>query len=182
MLEKLPHAVGEALSGLRAGLEKTAYHATFAAVPEGIALTSPAFADGQAIPARFTADGAGSAPPLAWGGLPEGTRSLVLLVEDADSPTPEPLVHLIAPDLDPAAGRLTEGATGAETGRNSFLKQGWLPPDPPCGHGPHRYVFQAYALSVALALTEAPGRGALIDAMAGRVLAKGCLTGTYARP
>ena len=66
MLEKIPAAVGRALSGLKAGLEKTTYHAAFAEAPETIALTSSAFADGGALPARFTADGDGTSPPLAW--------------------------------------------------------------------------------------------------------------------
>jgi Raf kinase inhibitor-like YbhB/YbcL family protein len=186
LLEKIPHAVGAALSGLKAGLEKTAYRATFADVPEGLALTSLAFADGNPMSARFTADGAGTSPPLAWTGLPPGTARVVLLCEDAGSPTPSPLVHLIAWNLDPGAP-LAEGAasqpeSGLDLGQNSFLKPGWLPPDPPTGHGPHTYLFQAYALDRALDLPEHPGRGALLEAMTGRVLAKGCLAGTYERP
>ncbi|MGV7032248.1 YbhB/YbcL family Raf kinase inhibitor-like protein [Methylobacterium symbioticum] len=183
MLEKLPHAVGEALSGFRAGLETIAYRSAFAGTAEGIALTSPAFADGAPMPARFTADGAGVAPPLAWAGLPVGTAGLALLVEDADAPTPQPLVHLIAPDIDPAPGAVAEGAlSGGELGRNSVLQTGWLPPDPPSGHGTHRYCFQLYALSAALAVPGGLGRSGLIEAMRGRVLAKGLLIGTYARP
>ncbi|MCJ2034399.1 YbhB/YbcL family Raf kinase inhibitor-like protein [Methylobacterium sp. J-068] len=185
MLEKIPHAVGAALSGLKAGLDRTAYHSDFADVPEGIGLTSLAFEDGAAIPARFTADGIGSAPPLAWSGLPAGTARVVVLVEDAGSPTPNPLVHLIAWNLDPAAP-LAEGAasqpqSGLDLGQNSFLKAGWLPPDPPTGHGPHAYLFQAYALDTPLTLAEHLGRGALLEAMQGHVLAKGCLTGNYGR-
>lgn len=185
MLEKIPHAVGAALSGLKAGLDRTAYHFDFAAVPEGIALTSLAFAEGAPLPARFTADGAGASPPLAWTGLPAGTARLVLLVEDAGSPTPSPLVHLIAWNLDPAAplpeGAASQDGSHLDLGKNSFLKSGWLPPDPPTGHGPHAYLFQAYALDRALDLPEHPGRGALLEAMRGHVLAKGSLTGTYER-
>lgn len=186
MLEKIPHAVGAALSGLKAGLDKTAYRTAFAAVPEGLALTSLAFADGSPMPARLTADGPGASPPLAWTGLPPGTTRVVLLCEDAGSPTPSPLVHLIAWNLDPGAP-LSEGAasqpeSALDLGQNSFLKPGWLPPDPPTGHGPHVYLFQAYALDRALDLPEHPGRGALLEAMAGRVLAKGSLAGIYERP
>lgn len=186
MLEKIPHAVGAALSGLKAGLDRTAYRTDFAEIPEGIALTSLAFADGAAMPARFTADGDGASPPLAWTGLPAGTVRVALLVEDAGSPTPNPLVHLIAWNLDPAVP-LSEGAASQpesrlDLGRNSFLKAGWLPPDPPTGHGPHGYLFQIYALDAVLPLSEHPGRGALLEAMRGHVLAKGCLTGTYERP
>ncbi|GJE17681.1 YbhB/YbcL family Raf kinase inhibitor-like protein [Methylobacterium marchantiae] len=194
MLEKLPHAVGSALSGLKAGLDKTAYQQDFGSVPETISLTSPAFADGASLPARFTEDGPGVSPPLAWSGLPAGTSHVVLLVEDAGSPTPKPLVHLIAWNL--AAGDvlgkgdvLGEGDLASpagegrrhDLGRNSFLKDQWLPPDPPTGHGPHAYLFQLYALDAPLDLQASPGRAALIEAMTGHVLAKGSLTGLYER-
>jgi Raf kinase inhibitor-like YbhB/YbcL family protein len=189
MLEKLPHAVGEALSGLKAGLEKIAYHAVFPEAPESLAVTSPAFADGEALPARFTQDGAKVSPPLAWSGVPAEARSVVILAEDADSPTPKPLGHLIVWNLAGHDAALAEGALGSPAGpgahhnlgRNSFLKDQYLPPDPPTGHGPHRYVFQVYALDGTLALAASPGRGALLDAMKGRVLATGQITGTYAR-
>lgn len=189
MLEKIPTAVGAALSGLKAGMEKTAYHAAFADIPETLRLTSPAFADGADIPARFTADGPGTSPPLAREGLPAGASTLVLLVEDAGSPTPQPLVHLIVWNLSIAAGSLAEGAlpspdqrsSSFSLGQNSFLRSEWLPPDPPSGHGSHAYVFQLYALRGALDLAESPGRSALLDAMRGHVLGKGRLIGTYAR-
>ncbi|GJD54075.1 hypothetical protein OPKNFCMD_6856 [Methylobacterium crusticola] len=190
MLEKIPHAIGEALSGLKAGVEKTAFHAEFDTVPAGLSVTSTAFADGAPLPARFTQDGARLSPPLAWSGVPAGTAALVLLVEDADSPTPKPFVHAIAWDLPADGPGLAEGALagpgsdgdGYDLGRNTFLKAGYLPPDPPTGHGPHRYLFQLYALNRHLGLDGAPGRGALLAAMHGHVLAKGLLTGTYERP
>ena len=194
MLEKIPTVIGAALSGLKAGLEKTAYLATFADVPEGLILTSPAFADGAEIPARFTADGPGTSPPLAWSGVPAGTAALVILVEDAGSPTPQPLVHLIVWNLSAASGSLAESAPGTDRpidpshvgtgnfGKNSFLRSAWLPPDPPSGHGRHDYLFQLYALARVLDLPENPGRGALLEAMRGQVIGKGRLVGTYARP
>ncbi|SFL65760.1 YbhB/YbcL family Raf kinase inhibitor-like protein [Methylobacterium pseudosasicola] len=189
MLEKIPSAVGEALSGLKAGMEKTAYHAVFADIPETLTLTSPAFADGGEIPARFTADGPGTSPPLAWSGLPTQTAALVLLVEDAGSPTPQPLVHLIVWNLPLTPDSLDEGALpspgrplpGPSLGKNSFLRPEWLPPDPPSGHGSHAYLFQLYALASAVDLPESPGRGAVLDAMRGQVIGKGGLVGTYAR-
>ena len=189
MLEKIPHAVGEALSGLKAGIEKTATHAEFEAVPGGIRVTSPAFADGAAMPARFTQDGLKLSPPLTWSGIPAGTAALVLLVEDADSPTPRPIVHAIAWDLPGTSDGLPEGAlaspgsegTVEEVGKNTFLRAGYLPPDPPKGHGPHRYLFQLYALNRHLGLDGVPGRSALLEGMHGHVLAKGALVGTYER-
>ena len=191
MLEKMPRILGEALSGLKAGLDGTTYRAGFPAAPEGVRLTSAAFADHGAMPARFTADGEGISPPLAWDGLPPGTLSVAVIVEDAGSPTPKPLVHLLAWNLDPAGGlpegaAVGDGAPGATLGemtlgKNSFLKSGWLPPDPPTGHGDHQYLFQVYALDRRLALEAGSGREALVEAMTGHVLAKGGLIGTYAR-
>jgi Raf kinase inhibitor-like YbhB/YbcL family protein len=191
MLEKLPHAVGHALQGLGPGLEATIYYGgDVAAVPGTIKVSSEAFADCSPMPARYTEDGEKVSPPLAWSDVPPEAKAVVLLVEDADSPTPHPLVHAIVWDLPgtdgslPEAGLKSKGAGGEEhaLGKNSFLGAEYLPPDPPTGHGPHRYLFQVYALDRALALSGHPGRGALLDAMRGHVLAKGLLTGTYERP
>ncbi|WP_419829406.1 YbhB/YbcL family Raf kinase inhibitor-like protein [Methylobacterium sp.] len=190
MLEKIPHALGAALSGLKAGMQKTAFHADFADVPETLTLTSPAFADGAEIPAHYTADGPGLSPPLAWSGVPAGTGTLVLLVEDAGSPTLQPLVHLIVWNVPPSVDSLDEGTlaspdragTPMSLGKNSFLRPEWLPPDPPSGHGRHAYLFQIYAIGSVLDLPDSPGRGALLDAMRGRVIGKGQLAGGYARP
>lgn len=187
MLEKMPRILGEALSGVKAGLDGTAYRASFPDLPENLRVSSEAIVDGAGMPARFTADGEGTSPPLSWDGLPAGTTSVAVIVEDAGSPTPRPLVHLLAWNLDPA-GRLAEGAASGEgtagliLGKNSFMKSGWLPPDPPTGHGEHPYVFQVYALSGPLGLEAGSGREAVVEAMQGAVLAKGRLVGTYARP
>ena len=89
MLEKVPAAIGHLLKGVRPGLDKTVYHdARLARVDRAIAVSSPAFADGAALPARFTADGEGVSPPLAWSGVPVGAAAVLIIVEDADSPTP----------------------------------------------------------------------------------------------
>lgn len=192
MLEKLPAQLGEALSELRAGLDHTLAHAVD--LRQGMAaltVTSLAFADHAPIPERYTADGSGLSPPLQWRGVPAAASEVVLAVEDADSPTPQPFVHAIAHAL-PAGddGALAEGALsavdGAEPlvamGRNSLLQLRWLPPDPPPGHGVHRYVFQVFALGPGPALPAQPGRDALRQALQERGLASGWLVGTYERP
>ena len=66
-------------------------------------------------------------------------------------------------------------------GKNSFFGSGWLPPDPPKGHGTHRYCFQVFALDAPAPLDEGAGRGAVVEALRGHVLAKGLLIGTYER-
>ena len=194
MLEKLPEALGEALGDVRAGLTHTLFHAVD--LRQGMAavsVASLAFADHAPLPQKYTADGAGLSPPLHWHGVPPGTAELVLIVEDADSPTPLPLVHAIAHGLasdDSGAGALAEGTLSAvgdaeplvPMGKNSLLMARWLAPDPPPGHGVHRYVFQLFALGPGEPLPEVPGREALGQAVRERGLASGCLIGTYERP
>ncbi|HEX4232939.1 MAG TPA: YbhB/YbcL family Raf kinase inhibitor-like protein [Caldimonas sp.] len=190
MLEKLPDAIGHALRDQRAGLDKTAFRSIdLRAGMAQIAVTSLAFVDHARIPARYTADGAGVSPPLQWSGVPGGAASLVVIVEDADAPTPQPLVHAIVVDLAPTDGALAEAAlpskdhdgSGVRVGRNSYLQAAWLPPDPPPGHGLHRYAFQLFALAGG-SFDGAPGRDAVIEAIREHGLASGCLIGTYERP
>ena len=191
MLEHIPSWLGHALRGVRAGAGKLAIAQPDLGTFETLAVSSPAFADGGRLPERFTADGSGVSPPLLWSGVPEGTAMLALLVEDADTPAPVPLAHAVVWGLPAQTVRLAEGAMardgagsaeGGDVGRNSFRGEGWLPPDPPTGHGVHRYVFQLFALRAGAGDPgQSPGRSAVIEAMAGRVLAAGVLTGTYSR-
>ena len=85
MLEHVPHWLGAALQGFRAGADKLAITQLDLAGAASLELTSPAFAGGARLPVRFTADGEGVSPPLTWGDAPPGTASLALLVEDADA-------------------------------------------------------------------------------------------------
>ena len=192
MLEKLPDAVGHALRGQRAGLDKIAFQAVdLRAGMAAISVRSLAFADHAPIPANYTADGAGVSPPLQWIGVPAAAASLVLIVEDADAPTPQPLVHAIVAGLPTGDGTLREGAlpskdhegqSGLLVGRNSYLQASWLPPDPPPGHGVHRYAFQLFALEAGATFDGTPGRDAVLEAIRAHGLASGCLIGTYERP
>ncbi len=191
MLEHLPHWLGQSLASVRAGSDKLVIAKLGLADAAPLNLSSPAFADGARLPERALpdADGDGISPPLTWTGEPEGTRSLVLVVEDPDAPASEPFVHALLFDIAPGTGALAEGAIQAddqdaangETGRNSYLGADWLPPDPPTGHGAHHYVFQLFALDTPIDLTGHPGRGKLVEAIDGHVLAAGMLTGTYSR-
>jgi len=155
-----------------------------------IELRSVAFEHLMPLPTRFTADGDGDSPPLMWFGVPANAESVVLIVEDADSPTPRPMVHAIAVNLAPVFGSLVEGALSrgggaadeVDIGLNSFLRHGWLPPDPPPGHGEHRYVFQLFALAPGAPFSRLPGRQALFEAVSDRAVAAGYLIGTYERP
>jgi Raf kinase inhibitor-like YbhB/YbcL family protein len=190
MLENLPDFVGHALRDQRAGLEQIVFNRLPLRGGQGaIGVASLAFVDHGPLPALYTADGDGLSPPLSWSGVPATATSVVLIVEDADSPTPHPLVHAIAVGLPPGDGALRQGALDDDSeapedsrlGRNSYLQHGWLPPDPPPGHGPHRYVFQVFALAGHAALPETPGRDALMEALARDAIASGMAMATYER-
>lgn len=191
MFENLPSALGHALSAVRPGPEKLAINdpAIVGREMQPLKVTSSAFADGGSIPKRYTADGEKLSPPLRWTGVPDTAASLVLFIEDADSPTPQPLVHAIAYDLPPEMRLLEEGALsrapsegGPEMGRNSYLlSTGYLPPDPPPGHGLHRYAFQLFAIDHRPNFPDAPGRGDLIEVLRHRAIAAGYIIGIYER-
>ncbi len=187
MLEHVPAWLGGLLRNVRAG------HAKLVIAQQGIAgaavpidLSSPAFANGDRLPPRFTADGPSISPPLVWGRLPTAAAAVALIVEDPDAPALQPLVHAIVWNIAADDHRLAEGAISAPDaaegiGRNSFMSAGWLPPDPPTGHGRHDYVFQLFALATPIAFDGKPGRAALVEAIAGQVVAAGLLIGTYSR-
>ena len=191
MLEHMPRWLGGLLRNLRAGADKLVIVQPRLEVGEhSLQLMSPAFADGARLPVRFTADGEGVSPPLVWTDPPAGTAGFCLVVEDPDAPAPNPLVHAVVWGLPPGERRLEEGAIardgqgghdGRDVGRNSFLGEGWLPPDPPTGHGAHHYAFQLFALADLPEVGANPGRGDVAEAMAGRVLGAGLLIGTYSR-
>ncbi|WPB59288.1 YbhB/YbcL family Raf kinase inhibitor-like protein [Xylophilus sp. GOD-11R] len=201
MLEKLPDMLGHALRNQRAGLDAVAFNRIdLRQGTSAIAVSSLAFVDHGPIPMLYTADGDGRSPPLQWGGLPEETGSVLLIVEDADAPTPKPLVHAIVVDLPPGDGAMAEGALSGgdeedatsedrdgagsdepRTGRNSYLQSEWLPPDPPPGHGLHRYVFQVFALKPGAVFSNKPGRDEVLDVLATHAIASGLLIGTYER-
>ena len=97
-MENLPSALGRALNAVSPGPEKLAINDPAIAGREmqPLKVTSPAFADNGPIPKRYTADGEKLSPPLRWSGVPDTAASLMLFIEDADSPTPQPLVRAIA--------------------------------------------------------------------------------------
>jgi Raf kinase inhibitor-like YbhB/YbcL family protein len=190
MLEKLPESLGHALVNQRAGMENVLYNQLFRLRQTArLQVRSSAFVFNARLPPRFTADGEGISPPLAWDDVPDGTASIALIVEDADSPTPHPLVHAIVVGLGGVGGSMEEGALnspnhlgiGLEMGQNSFFKQAWLPPDPPRGHGEHRYVFQVFALGAGQPFSSTPGRREFIDVVLEHAIGVGCLIGTYER-
>jgi Raf kinase inhibitor-like YbhB/YbcL family protein len=154
-----------------------------------LTLTSPAFTAGASIPAKYTCDGADISPPLSWKGVPPGTKSLALIVDDPDAPDPaapqRTWVHWVVYDIPPDAAGLPEGAAqhglpvGARVGLNDWKKAGYNGPCPPVGR--HRYFHKLYALDLALPDLGHPSKAALEKAMQSHILAHAELVGTYQR-
>jgi Raf kinase inhibitor-like YbhB/YbcL family protein len=144
-----------------------------------VELTSPAFADGEPIPATYTCDGGDVSPPLEWTAPPERTASLALCLDDPDAGR-YPFTHWLAWGLPAAEGSLGDGEAAVAEGRNDFGARGYRGPCPPPGKD-HRYVFALHALDTELDLGPSDRRLSFDAAIDGHVLATAQLTGTYKR-
>ena len=153
-----------------------------------LVLKSDAFVDGEAIPRRYTCEGDDHSPPLRWENLPQGTRSLVLIVDDPDAPDPAaPRMvwdHWILYNIPPSCGGLPENVVrsglpeGVGEGINSWGRTGYGGPCPPIGR--HRYFHRLYALDVRLPEElGTPTKDDLLLAMEDHILAHAELVGTY---
>ncbi|MET3132982.1 Raf kinase inhibitor-like YbhB/YbcL family protein [Oxalobacteraceae bacterium GrIS 1.11] len=154
-----------------------------------LSLTSTAFESGQDIPARYTADGANISPPLYWSGVPPGTRSLALIVDDPDAPDPaaprRTWVHWLVFNIPPDSSGFPEGAygqdlpSGCRQGLNDWRDNHYGGPCPPIGR--HRYIHQLYALDSVLPHLERPDKAQLAQAMRGHIIEQAELIGMYQR-
>jgi Raf kinase inhibitor-like YbhB/YbcL family protein len=155
-----------------------------------LTLQTTAFQNGQAIPVRFTGDGADVSPELTWTDPPAGTRELALIVDDPDAPTAEPWVHWVLYKIPPDVRTLPEGGSarqplshpsGILEGKNSWGTTGYRGPAPPKGHGTHHYHFRVYALDTPPQAAAGLDKNALLKLMKGHILAEAELVGTYQR-
>jgi hypothetical protein len=137
-----------------------------AAPAANMTLSSPAFANNAAIPAKYTCDGANVSPPLAISGVPSGAKSLALTVEDPDAPNGT-FTHWLAWNLPSSTTSIGEGQHVGTEGQNGFGKTGYGGPCPPSGL--HHYVFTLYAMA-----DDAPPAK-------GKVIAQAQLIGTFTR-
>jgi phosphatidylethanolamine-binding protein (PEBP) family uncharacterized protein len=188
--------LGRLLNNRRAGDAHTAWNLPNLRGPELLTLTSQQFGDGGTMPLENCAKHIGGgdlSPQLAWTPPPPGTAQLLLVVEDIDVPMGKPAVHcaaLIDPSLgtqlDPGALNARRPAAGVRPLR-STIGRGYHGPAPIKGHGPHRYVFQLFALSAPVggaADATSPDRArprTLLPTVTGPVLDRGRLTGVFER-
>jgi Raf kinase inhibitor-like YbhB/YbcL family protein len=148
-------------------------------------LKSSSFSPGGEIPSRFTCEGEDVSPALSWSGVPAGTKSLALIVDDPDAPDPKAprmtWVHWVLYDIPSSAAGLEETAralpAGTREGVNDWKRTGYGGPCPPIGR--HRYFHKLYALDTVLPDLGAPTKARLEAAMQGHVLGQAELMGTY---
>jgi Raf kinase inhibitor-like YbhB/YbcL family protein len=148
-------------------------------------ITSPAFKENSAIPARYTCDGEDVSPPLEWSDLPENTKTVALICDDPDAPKHD-FAHWVMFNVSPEQRRLAEHvpaepqlASGARQGKNDFGRVGYGGPCPPSGT--HRYRFALYALDTELDVPPSAPRDRVLQAMHGHVLETAELKATYSR-
>lgn len=152
-----------------------------------LTISSTAFAHEGEIPGVHTCEGKDRSPPLAFAGMPAGTKSLVLIVDDPDAPDPAApqmtWVHWLLYNLPPDCTGLPEAVTDAQLpegtlqGINDWKRTGYGGPCPPIGR--HRYFHKLYALDAMLPDLVMPTKHELEHAMRGHVFAEAVLMGTY---
>ena len=145
-----------------------------------ISLSSRAFDDNAAIPAKFTCKGENINPALNISGIPDGAQSLALIMHDPDAVGGD-WVHWLAWNIPASTNEISENSVPADAveGMTSFGKPGWGGPCPPAGTGTHHYIFELYALDTKLNLGPSSGRDQLENAMQGHVLGQATLTGMF---
>lgn len=143
-------------------------------------LKSSAFENNTMIPQKYTCDGENISPPLQIEGVPEGTQSLVLIVDDPDAPMGD-WVHWLVWNIKADTKEIAEGQVpeGSFQGTNDFGRLDYGGPCPPSGT--HRYFFKLYALDTTVNLAEGARKKDLESAIEGHVLEQTSLVGLYKR-
>ena len=155
--------------------------------PMALTITSPSFSEQGQIPRIYTCEGSDVSPPLSWSGVPDGTKSLILIVDDPDAPDPKApkmtWVHWVLYNLPANSTGLPEAVTaaglpaGTREGLNDWKRTGYGGPCPPIGR--HRYFHKLYALDTVLPDLGQPTKADLEKAMRGHVRGQAQLVGTY---
>lgn len=150
-------------------------------------ISSPAFTNGAPIPSRFTCDRENVNPPLVIEGVPDGAKSLVLIMDDPDIPKkfkPDGVFdHWILYNIPPETREIMEGDSVGTPGANGMGKSEYTGPCPPTHDEPkeHRYFFKLYALDIVPDLAPGAPKPAVERALEGHVLEKTELMGRYQR-
>lgn len=181
--------IGRILRPLRSGSGGLAGNDRRIATRTTLEIWSPEFENRTTMPAAYRGPKSIS-PPLSWSNVPPETRELVLIAEDVDVPMPQPLVHAIAYGIAPDRTELAAGAIpaakfngydradGVKLGKAAGFLPGYLAVTPIPDHGPHRYVYQLFALDVRLdPFATPPTKKRILEFMTGHVIARGATIG-----
>jgi Raf kinase inhibitor-like YbhB/YbcL family protein len=149
-------------------------------------VTSPAFNSGGQLDDKYTQNGENMSPPLSWSKGPAGTRSFVVLTEDAGVNRHDPVFHWVVYNIPSTVTELNQKlptdatlGSGAMQGLNVRKTTGFLGPKPPAGQM-HPYHFEVFALNTKLNLDPVKtDRNAVVDAMKDHVLASGDIVANY---
>ncbi|OGY26813.1 MAG: hypothetical protein A2864_02320 [Candidatus Woykebacteria bacterium RIFCSPHIGHO2_01_FULL_39_12] len=143
-------------------------------------LTSPVFGNNGNIPAKYTCDGEDINPPLSIADIPQGAKSLCLIVDDPDAPAGD-WVHWTLWNIAPHTNKIEENSAPVEAveGTTDFGKTGWGGPCPPSGT--HRYQFKLYALDTNFPLPSSSRKNEIERAIEGHILDQSLLIGLYQR-
>lgn len=142
-------------------------------------ILSPAFEESQPIPKKYSCEGENVSPPLNFGDIPVGTKSLALIVEDPDAPNGT-FDHWVVWNLDPVDELDEDTSIRMNQGENGFGVTEYKGPCPPAGKS-HRYYFKVYALDMKLDLQDGASKDELLNAMEGHIIGNAKLMGTYKR-
>ena len=143
-------------------------------------IKSPVFENNEMIPAKYTCDGEDINPCLEILGIPAGTKSLALVIDDPDASTGM-WDHWTVWNINPKENLIKENSvpSEAEEGMNDFQKTSY---GGPCPHqGKHRYFFKVYALDIAIDLNSSARKKDLEKAMKGHILESAQIIGLYQR-
>lgn len=143
-------------------------------------ISSPAFLNNAMIPIKHTCKGEGVSPPLRLCNVPNGAKSLAIIMHDPDAPGGD-FTHWTMWNI-PAATTLimeNDAPTGTSQGSNDAGTIGYTGPCPPSGT--HQYIFELYALDDKLVLAEGSSRGSLENMINKHLLRSAELTGFFTR-
>ncbi len=161
---------------------------TSTAMATNLSITSPAFENNGRISSKYTCDGDRAInPALIFSGIPEGAKSLALIMDDPDVPKvlkPEGVFdHWVLFNIPPDAKGISEGGTAGTAGANGAGKNAYTGPCPPPQYEPseHRYIFVLYALDTVLQLKEGATKQEVLEAVEGHIIERAELIGRYKR-
>ena len=158
----------------------------------GLTLTTPAFADGAEIPAKYTqSDPNAVSPKLEWTHVPPGTVSFALIMHDPDVAirrNTDDVLHWMAFNIPGTATELPEGMPATATMPDGTIQAknlrggvGYMGPGAPAAGPHHHYTWELFALDTKLELGPDASRDDVLKAMQGHILGKGVLMGRFHR-